>query len=752
MLNKGKSFNDIDDPLIIADLYSETIGGGTNAVTGLGNGKLTVGISPWAELVYFRWPTPSFYDHLRYVTVSRGLLFSFLHKDVRYGSDAPCLDWQKYGRPYEKYQGLGAKAGIYLKSKDLFWMDDPVWDSSRRYDPEWSQILLTELKSNENNRTHPISIKVRQWTMPDTDLLIQDFEISPHETKAFFYHATFAPWQKIESGFSSKDSKKAGFASLYCPDEEIIFWFSPERCDPKKLLNRINEKITPALLDKIYPEGGVFIALGSIQKIDQIQIGADNAGRKVNKKAPLNAKEDAIDGILEGNNYYIGSTDAGIRIDIEKSNYYANVVTSIAGSAKKAASIIAQARKSGIENLEQRAKAFWKPTANNIFIPENSSKIEKDVACRSILNLLMGRDKKSGAFVASPSRQPRYCYDWPRDGAFYDMALDLAGLSDLVDAHLEFYRRTQRKSIISFSPTWIVSFRFPFYFSKGHWFSNMNTDGSPGFFKVIPIEIDETSLLVWDIWRHAQYVAGSKKDLYKQTYQDALVLATDAILRFVDLKKGWTKKVMEDDNHIPKATLHGASAVLTALAGAVDLGKQWGINSDKIFRWQEAAIVLREGILKQIKDPKTLDAAGWRGIQWSLFPAPLFEDYSHPSSKEIIKKLAKDMEEKVSKQRGGFAYLGEQFFIFTLSTQKMPEYQDLKERVLKVLTVEAPVEDTNCYGEVVLWKKIKGQSKFIAQNRTSIPHLWSGVTVYLSIIAMYHPELIDPLRPSIPKI
>ena len=82
----------------------------------------------------------------------------------------------------------------------------------------------------------------------------------------------------------------------------------------------------------------------------------------------------------------------------------------------------------------------------------------------------------------------------------------------------------------------------------------------------------------------------------------------------------------------------------------------------------------------------------------------------------------------------------------------MPEYQDLKERVLKVLTVEAPVEGVDCYGEVVLWKKIKGQSKFITQNRTSMPHLWSGITVYLSIIAMYHPELIDPLRPSIPKI
>ncbi len=40
--------------------------------------------------------------------------------------------------------------------------------------------------------------------------------------------------------------------------------------------------------------------------------------------------------------------------------------------------------------------------------------------------------------------------------------------------------------------------------------------------------------------------------------------------------------------------------------------------------WKKAAISLRNGMLRRIQDPKTLRSAGWRGIQWSLFPAPLF--------------------------------------------------------------------------------------------------------------------------------
>ena len=749
-VKKTGTFDHIDDPLIRADLLSETIGGGTNAVAALGNGALTAGVSPWSEIVYLRWPTPSFYDHLRYVTMSRGLLSGLSVRDARHGRDAPCRDWERYGRPHDRYKGLGAKAGIYMESGDLLWMDDPVWDSSRCYEPEGSSILVTELKNNENLKDRPVKVKAKQWVSPFADLLVQSFQVDCAGASSLFFHATFAPWQRIERGLANKDSAKAGFASVLCPEEALLFWFSPEKRDSKGLITRVGQDMTPALLDEIFPEGGVFIVLGSLQEIDQVQIGADRAGRRANPKAPLGARKDAEDGTLQGNPFHVGPVDAGVGIDLHRSGYKAELLISVAGSAQKAAFIIKEAKEKGVGCLEQEAAAFWETHSKKVFVPETAGRTHKRVARRSVLNLLTGHDKNSGAFVASPSRQPHYCCDWPRDGAFYDMALDLAGFSDRVDAHLAFYRRTQRRTKVAFSPTWIASLRSPFFFPRGHWYSNMNSDGSPGFCALIPIEIDETSLTVWDLWRHARYVPEDKKDQYRAEYQDMLILAVEAILPFVDLKRGWTRKVMEDDDFRVKATLHGAAAVLTALASAVDLGGQWGIQQEKVRKWQQAAAVLREGMLKRIPDPRVLRDAGWRGLPWSLFPAPLFGDYSHPASRAIIDRLARDMEEKISRQKGGVGYLGEQLFALALSTQGRTQYQNLKERALELLTEDAPVPGTDCYGEVGLWKKLEEPLEFIIQNRTAIPHLWSGITVYLAVLAMHQPELLQPLRPPVP--
>lgn len=750
MRNRGKDLERIDDPLILADLYSETIGGGTNSVAALGNGRLTVGVSPWSELVYFRWPNLSHYDHLRYVTVSRGLLHGLSVRDVRHGRDAPCSDWWKYGRPLEKHRGLGAKTGIYTSRQGLLWADDPVWKSSRRYDPEGSPFLVTELQCSTSASGPPTTLRIRQWVMPDTDLLIQQCRVEAQDMESLFFHATFAPSLRIERGISNRDSRKSGFACAFCPGEELILWFRPKVLSAKRLSSLGREPLEPARLDSAYPEGGVFIALGSLEPVDRFQVGADQAGRRKNSRAPAGARLDAADGSLQGNPFFRGPADAGIRINLKESGPSPTLLIAVAGSACGAAGIIRRAREDGIAEVEERAGRLWEPVAKKIFLPRECSVHEGRVARRSILNLLAGRDPETGALVASPSRQPRYCYDWPRDGAFFDMALDLAGFPEMVDAHLSFYRRTQRRSALAFSPTWFVSLRFPLYCPRGHWFSNMHTDGSPGFFKLIPIEIDETSLLVWDLWRHERYVPEREKDTYRKTYGEMLRLAVHAILRFVDLKRGWTKKVMEDDDPVAKATLHGASAVLAGLAAAVDLAERWSIDGKTVAGWRKAARRLREGMLERIQSAEVLEAAGWRGLRWCLFPAPLFEDSSQPGFREILQRLAGDMERKVRRESGGIGYLGEQLFVFALSTRNLPEYRDLKESVIRVLTVDAPVEGTDCFGEVGIWKRTEDPVRFFIQNRTAIPHLWSGITVYLSVLAMHRPELIESLRPPIP--
>jgi hypothetical protein len=141
---------------------------------------------------------------------------------------------------------------------------------------------------------------------------------------------------------------------------------------------------------------------------------------------------------------------------------------------------------------------------------------------------------------------------------------------------------------------------------------------------------------------------------------------------------------------------------------------------------------------------------GWRGIQWALFPAPVFESFDDPVAQKLIKKLATDIEEKTSKKRPGFGYLGEQVFILGIATAKQPQYKPLMDQAMKVLVNEMPIPGSDCYGEVTILIDMPGEGK-IAQQRTSIPHLWTGITTYLAVEALYRPERFLSQIPPIPK-
>ena len=737
----------LEDPLLKADFSSETGAGGTNAATGIGNGRLTVGISPWSELIYFRWPTPSFYDHLRYLTVHYGTIASLRPKDMRWGKNSQSLDWRRYGRPYEVYPGMGARGGLYFKDNSLSWFGDESWTSERRYEPDWSPVLCTTL-SREDARA-----KICQWVDWDEDLLVQEFKIDSGSAQKFFYYGTFDPYNDYDSYSGYLDTRKAGFATLYLPDQAIIISFMPDQKDKKRIEQKLGMKFSPKIIDEIFPEGGQFIAMGLLDNPDGYQIGADRKGRRVPGSAPLAASEDAKKGKLSGSGYFLGQADSGLEKSISEKDNHVVVLLSAARSAAGAAAIIERARASGVDQLRRRAVSAWKPMADAVDISAKASDTEKRVARRSILNLFAGRDKKSGAIIASPSHQPNYHSDWPRDGSFFDLALDLAGFNDVVTSHLDFYRRFQRKELIDTSIVWILGLKPLIYSPLGHWYSNMATDGSPGDMKILPIEIDETALLLWDLWRHEQFVPESERPAYEKKYLEMLTLAADATADYVNTRTGWTNRVFEDDNAPPTATLHGAASVLAGLSAAVDAGKRWGADPEKVERWRVAAVALRKGMLKRATDEKTIKKSGWRGIQWTLFPAPVFESFDDPAAQKLITRLAKNVEESASKKRAGFAYLGEQVFILAVVTAKHPEYKPLISQAVKVLTSEVPMPGSDCFGEVTIWIDMPGEGKEgkVAQQRTSIPHLWTGVTSYLSVEALYRPERFLSQVPPIPK-
>ncbi len=733
------------DPLVHCDFRSESLGGGTNAVGALGNGKLTVGISPWSELIYFRWPTLSYYDHLRYFTKAYGLKGGISLKDVRWGKDAPSLDWRRYGRPYEVYPGLGARGGIYFEKGNLSWLGDPTWTSSRQYEPEGGPNLCTQLLRNNTK------IKVCQWVDYNYDLLVQEFKIKAKSAEKFFYYGTFAPSKILDPNLGVPDSKKSGFAAIYLPEQSIILFFQPEMKNKNQILPSLDGTLLPEQIDKLYPEGGVFIAMSLLNPPDGFQIGADLRGRSISKNAPIGASENAMKGKLNGSTGFIGPVDAGFERILKDEETKITVLTAIADNAVESVKIVTDAQIQDFNLLKEKTLKYWLNLSEKINLSPQAKATEKRVAKRSITNLFIGRDRDSGAIVASPSRQPAYNFDWPRDGAFYDLALDLAGISEVVNQHLDFYRRSQRKKRFSANFLWVLGLKSPFYSPRGHWYANLSTDGNKGNLSVIPYEIDETSLIIWDLWRHEQFIQENERSTYQDQFLEMLELAANAINNTVKRKKGWVGKSCEDDNLIPHATLHGAAAVLTGLASAVDAGKRWGADPKQVERWRTSAIALRNGILRRIEDKTILNKSGWRGIQWSLFPAPLFEHYNDEGAKLLIDQLTKEVQKKTERKYLGYVYLAEQVFILNIVTSKKPEIRPLLSRAVNEVISSIPISGSDCYGEVTLWINMPRESKLIPQQRTSIPHLWTGICAYLTVESFYRPERFLTQIPPIPK-
>ncbi len=116
-----------------------------------------------------------------------------------------------------------------------------------------------------------------------------------------------------------------------------------------------------------------------------------------------------------------------------------------------------------------------------------------------------------------------YSYLWPRDGALVAYTLDLAGYDNLTRAFFELCGR-------------IIS-------PAGYFLQKYNPDGSvaSGWHaswdphtrqRLIPIQEDETSLVLWALWNH--YEEFRDIEFVKQLYGSLITRAADFLVRFRD--------------------------------------------------------------------------------------------------------------------------------------------------------------------------------------------------------------------------
>jgi glucoamylase len=243
---------------------------------------------------------------------------------------------------------------------------------------------------------------------------------------------------------------------------------------------------------------------------------------------------DAEDGHLQGNAIAQGAVDSTM-------SHHANVaplgertvyMVMIAGESRdELLELHKWITKMSPQGVIDRTTAYWRlwVAGTNINFGNLPPKVV-DLFKRSLLVVRTQIDD-GGAIVAANDSdimqfsRDTYSYVWPRDGALVADSLDLAGFPDIA--------------------RWFYNFCSRVITEDGYFYHKYNPDGSPASSwhpwvlkneRAMPIQEDETALVVWAMWRH--YYRYRDIEFVRPLWVDVVQKAGDFMCKYRDPRTG----------------------------------------------------------------------------------------------------------------------------------------------------------------------------------------------------------------------
>ncbi len=676
------------------DMVEHTFGA-TNINAFTGNGGLTAGFSEKGEITVLRWPSPGFYDHLNYFT--------------------PIIPVDKGYHAYDlAYMGAKPNMGIFsgIKVNDqVIWLRD--LPSQQTYLKDTS-IILTKFFWEDKE------IIQKAFVSPYTDVLVLHYE-GPEEINSLIFYENLAPCNKkipyipILDWF---DDENNDFLAFY--EEGSIFHMNGEKRDISYIeeifsvpeierKNRFYEFLEP-----FKKMNAIWFGKKGSESPSSYQVGHDSMTKcpiqKIWIDEPVDAYVDAKDGILSG--YSIGGCQTNSALEFPF-NGELTIVIGVSDSYYETRKILEGISSRSYKELEEETKNFWKDWLSRV---QNFDEFSK----RTLISIKLAQDRNTGAIVASISTQPPYGQDWPRDGAFINLALDVAGYHEMVTKHNLFYKDVQRKSGI-----------YPF--ARGTYDMCYYPDGMPG--GPIPFEIDETALIIWTLWSHAKFLKDGR-DKYIKEIKETLELSAETLYECYDEKKKLQCVANEDDNPLFTQGLQGAVTYYLAMKSAHEFFSYIG-EEEKAEGFLVRAEEVKNGIMENFYTDDGLKGS-YGEIAWFLWPAEIREGYEETL---VAEYLLSEAEKCLKKEREGFAYITKGLLALALTHRD--NYSSKLNELKNILINEVPTQGTMHFGEVVV---IRNGEFF---NRVAIPHIWEASLSFLFIKAMEEPTTFSPLQTKI---
>jgi hypothetical protein len=290
------------------------------------------------------------------------------------------------------------------------------------------------------------------------------------------------------------------------------------------------------------------------------------------------------------------------------------------------------------------------------------------------------------------------------------------------------------------------------------WEMNYFMDGTPG--GPIRFEIDNTALHVWSTVAHAGALQGADRASFIAAVWPATKTALGLLERWRDPSTGLPWPANEDDSFNLTSTLHGATAVYTALsagarlalaAGDLAYAQELSSRADALKAATLTAYYdAQSGLFRDTPQMGVTDIPGTSGLPdtaWLAWPARLLDESDPRLEAQLSADLAAVMPDIRGQTEGG-AYVMKNVVAAALLGQANGSRATAAEAVSLLANIATP--DTMQFGEVFVTTHPNGSTTPVFSARVAPPHVWEGMLFYLSAMALSTPERFDPQITNLP--
>jgi len=307
------------------------------------------------------------------------------------------------------------------------------------------------------------------------------------------------------------------------------------------------------------------------------------------------------DGILSGNPIAQGSVDSTIAFEVELAPQGSAVLYYWIAAAERYGELIrldGAIRGEGPASLIARTASYWRLWVERHGVDFRDLPEEIGSLYRTSLFVMRTHVDQGGAIIASSDSQvaensrDHYAYLWPRDGALIAEAFDRAGYPSIAQRFFDFAGRLLKREgyfLHKYNPDRTLA---------SSWHPWLDLRGE----KVLPIQEDETGLVVWALWRHFERYGDVEE--VQPLYHPFVVRAADFMAGYRDAATGLPLPSWDLWEERRGVLTFTAAAVWAGLDAAARFAEVFG-DEALALRYGRAADEVRRGILEHLWDERS---------------------------------------------------------------------------------------------------------------------------------------------------